>query len=106
MHHLLNGELIMRHTLLKIAAFVTLLPLAATTLMAQDTPLWIGYRLPDNPDLQKAGRAVEASARTEHSANFALFAVRPSTSACERKANITSRGHVLGIPGLRFTLHS
>jgi len=96
----------MRHTLLKIAAFVTLLPLAATTLMAQDTPLWIGYRLPDNPDLQKAGRAVEASARTEHSANLALCAGRPSISACERQAEITFRGHMLAITGLSFTLYS
>ncbi len=71
----------------------------------QEKPLWIGYTLPKNPDLESSGRETEARARTQRQAALEICRNSESAGDCERQAEITFRGYLLAIQGVSFGLH-
>jgi hypothetical protein len=79
--------------------------LPAARAQAQDTELWISYRLPANPDLASAARLEEAKARTQRTITLSACATTPSVADCPRQAEITFRGYLMAIPGIEFRLN-
>lgn len=73
----------------------------------QQNTLWIGYRLPSNPDLQANARTVEAQARTERIGALAICENSPASyrEKCERDAEVTFRGRLLGSPDITMGLY-
>lgn len=95
----------MNQSLVKTIVTLGVLILCAAPLLAQDTTLWIGYQLPDNPDLAAAGKGIEATARTERTTAVTICSnSRNNIAACERQTEITFRGRLQSIPGLKFKL--
>lgn len=95
----------MNQSLVRTIVTLGVLILCAAPLMAQNTTLWIRYRLPENPDLKTAGQALEATARTERTAAVTICSnSRNNIAACERETEITFRGRLQSIPGLKFEL--
>jgi hypothetical protein len=79
--------------------------LFAVSVSARDTKLWLAYGLPSNPDLEAGARSEVAKARTQRTVTLAACAATPSFTDCPRQAEITFRGHLLGIPGVRLQLY-
>jgi hypothetical protein len=89
-----------------IVMAVILLCASAQAARAQQNPLWIGYRLPTNPDLEAIARDVEAKARTERQAALVICEKSTNQWECERQAEITFRGRLLARREIVFGLYT
>jgi hypothetical protein len=88
-----------------LVAFGGCLPAWAQQNQVPNT-LWIGYQLPGNPDREALAREIEAKARTERTGTVAICAHTPNSKQCEREAEITFRGRLLGDRDITFGLYT
>lgn len=72
--------------------------------MSARIQLWIGYRLPDNPDMELDARFLEADALTMRNMEIQSCARGINPSRCEQDAEIAFRRRIAAIPGARFIL--
>ena len=91
---------------IKVSVVIALLWAAASPARAQQNPMWIGYQLPANPDLEALARDVEAKARTERQAALVICEKSENRQVCERQAEITFRGRLLADRDIMFGLYT
>ena len=67
--------------------------------------LWIGYKLPDNPDLMLDAGSLEANAISQRNIELQACANGNNPYQCEQQAEIAFRLRMLAIPEVRFSMY-
>ena len=89
----------------KILYALTILTiLISIEVMAEEVPLWLNYKLPENTDLKYEARRLEANALSQRNIEVQACANGKNSNLCENNAEVAFRRRILAIPEVRFRL--